>query len=239
MLRTLEKNRNIPPPKNTVYIDDDVMLSFRLQPIHNFNKNIFSGYEVLSRVHSHNKSAESFFRELSAPRLLTLIKDQVTRANLSSICGRYYININLECLNSDLVKWFAANCKKKLALEIDYHDICQVDFDSLQLERLNKNILLLKRLGHEVWLDDFDGIFSQKARCILDIIKWDGIKLDKSVLWMLASQNQSALRNIVNLCSNITKKVLIEGVESLYQYNISKMSGACFGQGFYWSDIYM
>lgn len=225
--------------KGKDYLGDDFMLSFRLQPIISLKHEAITGYELLSRIQGQANSMEEFFRNISDEQLLCLLQHQILRLNCSSVKFRTFINIKLSCFSYELIEWLAIYSEKPFAFEIDYQDIKTTCLNFEEIESLGKMVRSLKMHDHQVWLDDFDGIFSQKAQCILGRIDWDGIKLDKSVLWAFASSGIEELNRVINLCSNFVGRTIIEGIESFHQLNVSKLSGATYGQGFYWKDIYM
>lgn len=221
------------------YLGDDVMLSFRLQPIISLKHETITGYELLSRVQGQSSNMEDFFRNISDDKLLCLLQQQILRVNNSIIKDLTFINIKLTCLSNEFVEWLKTYSEKPLAFEIDYQDIQTNNLDFEEIESLGKMVRELKRHDHQVWLDDFDGIFSQKAQCLLGRIDWDGIKLDKSVLWSFASSGIEEFNRVINLCSIFVGQTIIEGIESFHQLSVSKLSGATYGQGFFWEDIDM
>lgn len=225
---------------NSVYFGDDITLSFRLQPIFSFKDDAISGYEILSRIQGRpNNDMEQFFRNISDERLLYLLKQQILQLNRSVVKGRIFINIRLACLSNELVEWLVMYSEKKLAFEIDYRDIQAANFNFEEIQSLEKKLKLLKRHEYQIWLDDFDGLFSQHAQHLLTKIDWDGIKLDKSILWTLSSKGIEEFNRVIDLCSVFAGGTIIEGIETFHQFNVSKSSGENFGQGFYWEDIHM
>ncbi|MGG5825558.1 MULTISPECIES: EAL domain-containing protein [Aeromonas] len=225
--------------KNSVYLGDGITLSFRLQPIFSFKDDAISGYEILSLIQGQPNGTERFFRNISDERLLYLFKQQILQLNRSLVKGRIFINIKLACLSIELIEWLAMYNERPLAFEIDCQDIQAANFYFEEIESLDKKLKLLKRHEHQIWLDDFDGLFSQEVQHLLTRIDWDGIKLDKSILWALSSKGVEEFNKIIDRCSVFAGGTIIEGIESFHQFNVSKSSGASFGQGFYWGDIHM
>lgn len=226
--------------KNSVYLGDGITLSFRLQPIFSFKDDTISDYEILSRIQGQpNNDMAQLFRNISDERLLYLLKQQILQLNRSLVKGRIFINIRLACLSNELVEWLVMYSEKKLAFEIDCQDIQAANFNFEEIQSLDKKLKLLKRHEHQIWLDDFDGLFSQEVQHLLTRIDWDGIKLDKSILWALSSKGVEEFNRIIDRCSVFAGGTIIEGIEYFHQFNVSKSSGANFGQGFYWEDIHM
>lgn len=225
--------------KSSVYLGDNITLLFRLQPIFSFKDDAIAGYELLSRIQGRPNDAEEFFRNISDEQLLYLLKQQILQSNSSLVQGRIFINIRLACLNNELIEWLVMYSEKPFAFEIDYRDIQMADLSFDEMESLDEKLKLLKRHEHQIWLDDFDGLFSKNAQHLLTRIDWDGIKLDKSILWAIPSKGIEEFNRVIELCSVFAGWTIIEGIESFHQFNVSELSGASFGQGFYWENIYM
>ncbi|MCW0507635.1 EAL domain-containing protein [Aeromonas piscicola] len=216
--------------KNLFYVQGK-LLSMRLQPIARLDTNKTVAYEVLSRIDTESSiMVEDFFREIPSNELMALLMRQITIINGSRLNTRFFLNVRLECLTDKFVSWIESFAQKKLSFEIDYHDIINVRYSPSPLI-INRLLLL----GHQIWLDDFDADFDNEE--ILCAFNWSGIKLDKSVLWKLAFHHPAKIADIIRRCTCYAEDVIVEGIETDMQFNLSKFGGAQFGQGFYWRDL--
>ncbi|WP_043825957.1 EAL domain-containing protein [Aeromonas veronii] len=229
--------QNINTPN--INIDENINISLRLQPIFSFNENTVSAYEMLSRVHGYKRCAEDFFKEISCEQLTKLLKHQILQVNSYAVSGRIFINVKISCLSLEFIEWLSIYNEKPLAFELDYQDLQAENLNHEDFECINQNLKIIQKAGHQLWLDDFDGLFSQRAQYLLSRVSWDGIKLDKSVLWCLCSKEISEFNRIIDLCTTFAPQTVVEGIESDYQFDVTKESKAKFGQGFYWEDIHM
>lgn len=218
---------------------NDNEMSLRLQPIFSFKENTVVAYELLTRLNGRHETTETFFRNITSEELTKLLKHQISEINQSVIQKRIFINTKIECLDLDFIKWLSMYCEKPLAFELDYQDIQSADLTDEKLVTLNQYLKLMQNHGHQFWLDDFDGLFSQRAQLLLGRLSWNGIKLDKSVLWSLCSKEIKEFYRIIDLCSAFAPQTVVEGIESDYQLWVARKSKATFGQGFYWGDITM
>lgn len=222
-----------------INLDEGIQLSLRLQPIFNFHDNVISAYEMLSRVHGSKECAEDFFLSISSKQMDKLLKHQILQANNYCVNGKVFINAKIDNLSIEFIEWLSLYSEKQFAFELDYQDLQAENLNHEQIECLNQRLTIIQKHGHQLWLDDFDGLFSQRAQYLLSRVSWDGIKLDKSVLWRLISTELNEFNRIIDLCSTFASQTVVEGIESDYQFDVTKRSRAKLGQGFYWKDIIM
>ncbi|MEG0830035.1 MAG: EAL domain-containing protein [Anaerovoracaceae bacterium] len=90
----------------------------------------------------------------------------------------------------------------------------------------------LYEAGYAIGLDDFGIKYANLS--ILTDIKFDVIKLDKSLIHSLAKQkrNQVVLKNIVAMCNELEISVIAEGVETKMQEEILCKLGCDLAQGY-------
>ncbi len=212
-------------------------LNSRLQPILNLKSESVIGGELLSTIDGI-VNVERFFSSITDSCLVELVIKQVkminaTRFRSQHIHGRYFINIRYKMLSDkDFVLWICKNSNVSLSLEIDCQDL--VLNGALYIN--NEHVSLLQRHGHQIWLDDFNCAFNQHSISLLSRIKWDGIKVDKSILWSLC-HDEISLKHLVRCCREFAEHILIEGVETNYHLDVCKKSGFDYGQGFHWHDL--
>ncbi|ATM01003.1 hypothetical protein CK910_22865 [Aeromonas sp. CA23] len=208
----------------------------RLQPIMCLKNSEQIGYELLSKVDGVDNT-ELYFTSLSKQDIAVLVMKQVlmmNQVNLSRevVRGRCFINVRIESLaDSNLIMWICRNCKIPLSLEVDYQYLIL----NSDVTNYTANLALLRSFGHQIWLDDFLCDFSQRSRETLSVVDWDGIKVDRSILWDLC-YNEMELHHIVNCCRGFTDCVLIEGVETDHHVKVCQYAGVDYAQGFHWLD---
>ncbi|MGX5835976.1 EAL domain-containing protein [Aeromonas piscicola] len=211
----------------------------RIQPIKCLKSGVFFGGEILSRLDGV-ADVELFFSCMQDETMADLVKMQVHMlndakfyANGEYFQSRYFINIRAELLcDFDFILWICNNSYVPLSLEVDFQELI-----SNKANYFNKHsIQLLKDNGHNLWLDDFTCNFNQRSVELLSVIDWDGIKIDKSILWKLCF-DESSLKHIVSCCRMFTDCVLMEGIETDHHLKICERAGLDYGQGFHWSDL--
>lgn len=206
---------------------NNVELTLRLQPIVDLNTHQLSAVEVLT-VSPSDIKVEDFFSScsLSTQKEIFLLQLRKVSGLFNQACT-FHINLDAEALIDPVfVAVLLAESQVKLAIEIE-HIPEQRD---LFLSAIHK----IQQHGHQLWLDDFgrDNINFK----LLNDIPWDGIKIDKEVFWIYR-ENSELLKKVVMICHNAADSVIIEGIELISDREISRKSGAYYGQGFLWSDI--
>lgn len=207
----------------------DLKIRSRLQPIVDLATNEIVAYEMLSSVLEHN-NAEAFFNGLHYDTVFKVLKWQVLLLNVISYKEhpRFSLNISPELLLSKkCIDWICKNSNKKLALEVDYSLL------KMHTPPSSSILDMLWSHGHEVWLDDFNGV-SDNNLC-LDV-SWDVVKIDKSVLWGVGVDEGELIRFTTEI-KKYHKKILMEGIETVRQIKACQKSLVDLGQGFYWQDV--
>ncbi|TDR20600.1 putative bifunctional diguanylate cyclase/phosphodiesterase [Marinicella litoralis] len=93
----------------------------------------------------------------------------------------------------------------------------------------------LKKMGIQVAIDDFGTGYSSLN--YLRAFPSDVIKFDRSFVSDLNNQdiNEEILKSLIPLCHRLNKKVVVEGVENRYQFDLLKKLSINGFQGFYLS----
>lgn len=92
----------------------------------------------------------------------------------------------------------------------------------------------LMKYGFCLHMDDFGSGYSSMAS--LQIIPFKGIKIDKSLVDFIGTDNtESLLRHTISFAKECGMKVIAEGVENYEQYLFLKYAGCDAVQGFYFS----
>ena len=132
---------------------------------------------------------------------------------------------------------FIENTKKIIdKYNVDYKHICFEITESVVLDGNSivlDNIKSLYELGIKISLDDFGtgySSFSYLKKFKLDILKIDKIFLDNA-----NEIDYEIVKNIKNIAHQLNINTVIEGVETLEQFNMLKEIGCDFFQGYYFA----
>ncbi len=98
-----------------------------------------------------------------------------------------------------------------------------------------QNLEQIRQLGIQIALDDFGTGYS--ALSYLKRFPVDVIKVDRSFLDGIGTdrRNLAVLQSILAIGDRLDIEVVAEGVETLWQRELLRQSGCCFGQGFLFS----
>lgn len=200
-------------------LDGKIPTQIALQPIFGFRDHEVYGHEVLARWSTF--PPDEVFR-CAHERNLVPDLEKVLLDNIISIRnvidGRLFINLHPTLPQPD--KWNVLR-NKNVILEI-------TELTNIQYE----GIKVLKDLGFKLALDDI-GTGSATLEN-LTRLQPDYLKLDKI---LVQSQNvfarNSLIKAFVDHACRLNAKVIIEGIETLEQYNAAKDTGAHYGQGYF------
>lgn len=208
-----------------------------LQPIMSLKESVEVGYEILSRVEFVD-DVQSYFAAMKDADVAALVAKQISQINAVGCSGRiplrkrFFINIRPNLLNDDgFISRICTESLFPLALEVDYQDLKTQSEQYFNYDFLE----VLRKHGHQIWLDDYTCDFNSHS--CFDVLSnpWDGIKIDKTVLWH-SCYDYDELREIVERCRELCEVVLIEGVESEQHVSACRNAKVDLGQGFYWQD---
>ncbi|KUQ81067.1 MULTISPECIES: EAL domain-containing protein [Enterobacter cloacae complex] len=218
----------IDSPPRLQYVSQDIV-GIKLEPIVALASLRQVGVEVLS-VLSASRHAEDFFYDRSALWSITLLEAQLAALKNTPRGHNLFINLPITVLTEPasfqrLIRLPAA------PLNIEIVDpVAFLALSVAQKQRVIQNLLLLRKQGHAIWLDDVDDVLVQSfLACRLPL---SGIKIDKETFWRL--RDTPALRQLVSLCFQLAGKVLIEGIETERDRTWAQQAGADLGQGYYW-----
>ena len=93
----------------------------------------------------------------------------------------------------------------------------------------------LREAGFRISLDDFGANYANMS--ILSIMKFDEVKLDKSLMDDLAANrtNQTVVKCIIDMCHSLQVECVAEGVENQEQLELLTSFGCTAIQGYYYS----
>ena len=100
-------------------------------------------------------------------------------------------------------------------------------------KRLKERLLLFKRFGFQLAIDDF-GVKASNFQRVFHIDP-NFIKLDRGFVvgYTAEKSNKSTLDKLVGFCHNLNKKVIVEGIETKQHYKLAKECSADYMQGYY------
>ena len=129
------------------------------------------------------------------------------------------------------------NSMKKILDKYDFPRQClEIEMTESTVEHcpamLYKTVQEISDLGLRISLDDFGIRYSNLS--VLNDIHFDTLKLDKSLIQTLVSQQRSRiiLRNIIKMCRDLDIEMIAEGVETSRQEDILKSLDCPNGQGY-------
>ena len=100
-------------------------------------------------------------------------------------------------------------------------------------DNISKNLSNLRDLGFEVSLDDFGTGYSSLA--YLKKFEIDFLKIDKSFVNHIEEDSKDLVlcEAIIVMAHRLGLKVIAEGIETSYQFDLLTKAGCDYGQGYY------
>jgi EAL domain-containing protein (putative c-di-GMP-specific phosphodiesterase class I) len=212
-------------------------LSCSLRPIIVLNDSRVMGYQItfknMNGIVPENETSSSDVKSVVA-----LVKRQIAMLNMyTHVLGlgkvRFFVKIPPSILfENNFIAWLCSYSEVSISLEVSYHDLLIYRGVST-IEKIAR----LRAHGHELWLDTGKYTVSNYYEAMkLPEITWDGIRLDKSLLWDGCSDIER-MKQIIAEHRTLSSNIIVDGIESWFQLFICKCAGVRFGQGFYWKSI--
>lgn len=222
-------------------IDEDRVICYFQKIIDTKTKEI-SHYEALLRIVSKNGDI------ITPDKILPPIKGTFIVRNISKrvleICynellldQKIKINVNLnpqDIINEsilDILKSYAEkeNISNRLGIEIVESE------DIVSYKDAKENILMLKKLGYKIFIDDFGSGYSNFI--YLTQIDADYIKIDGEIIKKIVEDkiSFSVVKSIVNFAKESNIKVIAEYVENEAIYEKIKLLDIEYAQGYLFS----
>ncbi|EKO3829400.1 MULTISPECIES: EAL domain-containing protein [Vibrio] len=205
-----------------------VSLEFKLQPIVDPKNYKIHGYEVLSHlVNSSGErlNSEEFFEYINDEFIKKIFLCQIRflNDNLSQFNLNISLNLPLSCLlDSSFVDEVIENTENPIIIEVTKIESIK------EVNAAKRNIVKLKKQGHQFWLDDYHHDEKLKTSA-LQCIDWDAIKLDKS--YLLYQDGLTMIGMLIPLLKFHSKKIIVEGVETSSQ-RVAFLHPEVFHQGY-------
>ncbi len=155
--------------------------------------------------------------------------------------GIKYIEVNLSGIQivdenicnqlGDIMKQYET---KPEFINLEITETAAVEYKDI----LEKNMLNFREMGCSFSMDDFGTGYSNISQ--IAQVKYDLIKLDKSLLWPCFGEEEPEkarmiLESIVHLVHKMGVKIVQEGVETKEQFELLKGLGVEYMQGYYFS----
>ncbi|WP_017220728.1 EAL domain-containing protein [Moritella dasanensis] len=224
--------------------DQDLTFTSVFQPIFDREHNIY-GVEALARIFDANGAPvnphdyfESIRHDDESSAIATLTCAIIHMLNFSYSCHydkKLFINVTpviFEILsNHDIAVDTLVRGLKKIGLSPAQLVYEIIEFEGRNLESVLNGIQKLASFGIEVAIDDYGSAYSTEAR--VRSIKPDYLKIDKSIVDLLAAFKYSKFHHAVSLGHSIKAQTIAEGIETKEVLERCMASGADYFQGYY------
>jgi diguanylate cyclase (GGDEF)-like protein len=248
--RVFDKNANDQSVKlllsNPVTNQNGLRDSFFLeyQPIIDINSGVILGLEALLRY--YNQDGLRIEPNVFIPiieregRIIDIGRFVIEEAvkSISSVGSVLRVAVNISPLQLDdgalpskithILTRFGVSPDR---LEIEVTESSILEDDLKKRDTLNK----IQELGCKIVLDDFGTGYSSLR--LLDNIRFDKLKIDKSLLPDSGKQDDirrsHILRTIIELGKRLEIPVVVEGIETIEQLTLVRSMGVIEGQGYY------
>lgn len=196
------------------------------------NENIVA-WAVLSTA-SSQINLELFFNSMALDARVALFFAQLAHVVNTPASGKYYLNASADVLlTPDFLQRLGEepDAAQRIAIEL-------TDLDQLMLltpadgRRLRARIDALRSMGFAVWADD---VHHDILPCLVkQDYRFSGAKIDKHAFWT-GRQCKEPFLELAQGCKKIADEVLVEGIETIADYQLACDSHANYGQGFLWN----
>lgn len=224
--------------------DQDLTFTSVFQPIFDREQNIY-GVEALARIFDANGVPvnphdyfESIRHDDKSSAIATLTCAIIHMLNFSYSCHsdkKLFINVTpviFEILsNHDIAVNTLISGLQKIGLSPTQLVYEIIEFEGRNLESVLNGIQTLADFGIEVAIDDYGSAYSTEERA--RSINPDYLKIDKSIIDLLAIFKYSKFHHAVNIGYSIKAKTIAEGIETKAVFDRCMASGADYFQGYY------
>ena len=231
--------------------NDKYLLQY--QPIYNPRNKDIVGFEGLLRLLDEDNKIippYKFIPEIEENDMLfdislwiikKVIRDYDKIKNYKCVSGKeFYISLNLSLNEIENEAFVKKAIKILYKSNLEPNKICLEIIERVKmndLDKINKNIDLLKGAGFKIAIDDFGIEYSNLD--VLQKLDIDTIKIDKN---FVDGIGKDIIRNeiilfISKIAKNTNKSVILEGVEELEQDNVIKKieNDLLYVQGYYYN----
>ncbi len=138
-------------------------------------------------------------------------------------------------LEDDIIK-MVLDIKNRYDIDYEYVEVEVTEsIGDLEKKAICGALKEIGNVGIKLLLDDFGVKYSNLT--ILSEIKFDGLKIDKSMVKHIGKNvtNELIMKNIICMCKDLNIKTIAEGIETEEQENILKNMKCDVGQGYLYS----
>lgn len=210
-----------------------MLTGYKFESIRFLDDENIVAWEVLSTAPAQI-NLELFFSNMALEARLSLFFAQLSHVLSTPPCGKYYLNANAEVLlTPDFLQRLRSELGtiENIAIELtDLEQLLLLSADDSQ--RLRARIAALREMGIAVWADD---VHDDILPCLVEQdYRFSGAKIDKHAFWT-GRECKDAFLKLAQLCKKIADEVLVEGIETLADFQLARDSHANYGQGFLWN----
>ncbi|RAU36159.1 EAL domain-containing protein [Enterobacter sp. RIT418] len=209
-----------------------MLTGYKFESIRALRSENVIAWEVLSTANPH-VDLEDYFGSMSLAQRKAHFFAQLRHAMFCEAGEKYYLNATSDLLlETDFLDRIKEETPypERLAIEVtDLHALVQLnDAQSLTLRIC---IATLHQWGIEAWADDVcEDIL---PNLLTSQIRFCGIKIDKHTFWSGRTE-QAKFLHLTRQCKRVASKVLIEGIETVGDFELARASVADYGQGYLW-----
>jgi EAL domain-containing protein (putative c-di-GMP-specific phosphodiesterase class I) len=224
---------------------DDLLSSQNLfhhyQPIYDFENDLVLGYEALIRSSESDYSNpdEIFTLAQKEKQLYELDSRSIHKAvqtysynGYSSEDGKLFLNVLPSTLLNSNFLTLIKNMTTDGLLNSQHIVFEITEQEITNFERVNAVLNSLKKYGMSIAIDDFGNGFLDMKKLI--DLEPNYIKLDRyfSEELSVSPRKQDAIKFLLEYCQKFNIDLILEGLETIENIDVSKDIGIPFGQGF-------
>lgn len=210
-----------------------MLTGYKFESIRVLHNERIVAWEVLSTA-ADPINLEHFFSNLALDARVEIFFAQLVHVIQTTASGKYYLNASADVM---LTSHFLPRLKEQVAAP-DRIAVELTDLDQLMLltpaesQQLRDRINAVRGMGIAVWADD---VHDDILPCLVEQdYYFSGAKIDKHAFWT-ARQCKEPFLKLAHCCQKIADEVLVEGIETLADYQLACDSHAHYGQGFLWN----
>ncbi|MFH0476228.1 EAL domain-containing protein [Kluyvera ascorbata] len=210
-----------------------MLTGYKFESIRFLDDENIVAWEVLSTAPSQI-NLEHFFSTMALEARITLFFAQLKHVLSTPASGKYYLNANADVLlTPDFLQRLSEQRSTLEKIAIELTDLEQLpQLTPAESQQLRMRIAALREMGIAVWADD---VHDDILPCLVEQdYRFSGAKIDKHAFWTSRECKEPFLK-LARLCKNIADEVLVEGIETLADYQLARDSHANYGQGFLWN----
>lgn len=211
-----------------------MLTGYKFESIRVLHSESVIAWEVLSTARDR-VNLEHLFSGLSLQDRYALFFAQLAHVMQSAKSATFYLNARADVLlKAEFMQRLSREAPQPGKIAIELTDLERLrTLKPLQNLRLRERIIALRQMGIAVWADDVHDDILPFLR--EQAYRFSGVKIDKHTFWA-AREQQAPLLLLAQRCREIAEKVLIEGIETVKDYELACRTAAHYGQGYLWNN---